>query len=71
MAFLLKKQKLGGLLLDGGSILNKQYTFFYKNIWFQFQPAVSYFSLYFHPLVFRILILIFVLEFPEHSCVKT
>ena len=47
------------------------YTFFYKNTWFQFQPAVSYFSVYFQLKVFRILILIFVFEFPEHSSVKT
>ena len=40
------------------------YTFFfYKNTWFQFQPAVSYFSVYFQPKVFLILFLIFVFEF--------
>ena len=45
--------------------------FFYKNTWFEFQPAVSYFSSYFQPKVFLILFLIFVFEFPEHSSVKT
>ena len=45
--------------------------FFYKNTWFQFQPAVSYFSVYFQPKVFLILFLIFVFEFPEHSSAKT
>ena len=45
--------------------------FFYKNTWFQFQPAVSYFSVYFQPKVFLILFLIFVFEFPEQSSVKT
>ena len=50
----------------------EEYTFFfYKNTWFQFQPAVSYFSVYFQPKVFLILFLIFVFEFPEQSSVKT
>ena len=44
---------------------------FYKNTWFQLQLAVSYFSVYFQPKVFLILIPIFVFEFPEHSSVKT
>ena len=53
-------------------IVKKQSAhFFYKTTWFQFQPAVSYFSVYFQPKVFRILFLIFVFEFPEHSGVKT
>ena len=39
--------------------------FFYKNTWFEFQPAVSYFSVYFQPKVFLILFLIVVFEFPE------
>ena len=47
------------------------HAFFYKNTWFEFQPAVSYFSVYFQPKVFLILFLIFVFEFPEHSSVKT
>ena len=41
------------------------------NTRFEFQPAVSYFSVYFQPKVFLILFLIFVFEFPEHSSVKT
>ena len=53
-------------------VLEICYTFFfYKNTWFQFQPAVSYFSVYFQPKVFLILFLIFVFEFPEQSSVKT
>ena len=36
----------------------------------QVLPAVSYFSVYFQPKVFLILILTFVFEFPEHSSVK-
>ena len=44
---------------------------FYKNTWFQFQPAISYFFIYSQPWVFLILILTFVFEFPEHSSVKT
>ena len=48
------------------------YTFFfYKNTLFQFQPAVSYFSVYFQPKVFLILFLIFVFEFSEQGSVKT
>ena len=43
---------------------------FYNNTWFQFQPSVSYFSVYFQPKVFLILFLAFVFEFPEHSSVK-
>ena len=49
----------------------KLHVFFYKNTWFEFQPAVSYFSVYFQPKVFLILFLIFVFEFPEYSSVKT
>ena len=52
----------------GSSVVH---VFLYKNTWFQFQAAVSYFSVYFQPKVFLILILIFVFEFPEHSSVKT
>ena len=49
---------------------NSGTRFFYKNTWFQFQPAVSYFSVNFQPKVFFILFLIFVFEFPEYSRVK-
>ena len=47
--------------------------FFNKNTWLQSQPAVSYFSVYFQPKVFLIMILIFVFEFPEsrHSICST
>ena len=49
------------------------HVFLYKNTWFQFQHAVSYFSVYFQPKVFLILFLIFIFELPEHrnSSVKT
>ena len=46
-------------------LFHGHYMFFYKNTWFEFQPAVSYFSVYFQPKVFLILFLIFVFEFPE------
>ena len=51
--------------------MDPRHIFFYKNTWFEFQPAVSYFSVYFQPKVFVILFLIFVFEIPEHSSFKT
>ena len=42
------------------SCIGFENTFFYKNTWIQFQPAVSYFSVYFQPQVFLILILVFI-----------
>ena len=43
---------------------------FYKNIWLQFQPGVSHFSIYFQHQDFPILLLISALQFPVQSSVQ-
>ena len=45
------------------AFLNFYTFFFYKNTWFEFQPAVSYFAVYFQPKVFLILFHIFLSNF--------